>query len=262
LSEPNSPAVSLSLLNNYLRELSDSGITDVLLTETALEKLRALTVKPGGQAHGSADKTQKLVALKKRAANSQSCRSLGTLCDTMVFSVGNPDARIVFIGEAPGSEEEKQREPFVGPAGKLLTKIIETMGIKREDVYISNILKFRPRIGNAGQGVENRKPSAEEIAASIQCVRDEIDVVRPELIIALGDSAMEGLLGLDEDLNQARGKVHELGGHKAIVTYHPSYLLRSDSNSDKRKLWEDMLMAMTYLKIPISDKQKNYFSER
>ena len=233
-----------------------------MLTEAALGKLRILTAKPGQQVTGSANKAQELAEIRERATHSQSCLSLGTLRDTMVFSVGNPDARIVFIGEAPGSEEEKQGEPFVGPAGKLLTKIIETMGISRDDVYISNILKFRPRIGNTGQGVKNRKPSTEEIAASIQCVRDEIDVVRPELIIALGGSAMQGLLGLDEGVNQARGKVHELGAHKAIVTYHPSYLLRSGSNSEKRKLWEDMLMAMNYLEMPISDKQKNYFSER
>ena len=262
MSVPISPAGSLNLLNNYLRELSDSGVTDILLSEDALGKFRALTAKPGQQVPGSANKAQELAELKERAMHSQSCLSLGTLHDTMVFSVGNPDSRIVFIGEAPGSEEEKQGEPFVGPAGKLLTRIIETMGISRKDVYISNILKFRPRIGNTDQGAKNRKPSAEEVAASIQCVRDEIDVVRPELIIALGGCAMQGLLELDEGVNRARGKLYDLGAHKAIVTFHPSYLLRSGANSEKRKLWEDMLMAMSFLKMPISDKQENYFKDR
>ncbi|MFP6873957.1 MAG: uracil-DNA glycosylase [Verrucomicrobiales bacterium] len=262
MSDSIPPAVSLRLLYNYLRELADSGVVDVLLTENALGKLRTLTVKPGQQIPASENKTLELAALREHAENSQSCRSLGTLRSTMVFSVGNPDARIAFIGEAPGAEEEKQRKPFVGPAGKLLTRIIETMGMSRTDVYIANILKFRPRISDADQGVKNRKPSAEEIAASIQCVRDEIDVVRPELIIALGGSAMQALLGLDGGVNRARGKLYDLGAHKAIVTYHPSYLLRSGSNSDKRKLWEDMLMAMNYLGMPVSAKQKNYFKDR
>ena len=236
-------------------------MSDVLLTEDALGKLRTFSDKPGREVPGEATKSRSLDTIRESAANSQTCKSLGTLRSTMVFSVGNPDARIIFIGEAPGSEEEKQGEPFVGPAGMLLTRIIETMGLSRDDVYISNILKFRPRIGNSDQGVKNRKPSTEEIAASLNFVMDEIDVVAPELIIALGGSAMQGLLGLDEGVNRARGKVHELEKHKVIVTYHPSYLLRSGSNSEKRKLWEDMLMAMSYLGMPISDKQRNYFKE-
>lgn len=262
MSEPIPRASSLSLLNKYLRELSDSGVTDILLTEDALGKLRALSAKPRRKNSGKATKSRELDTIRESAANSQTCQSLGTLRNTMVFSVGNPDARIIFIGEAPGSEEEIQGEPFVGPAGKLLTRIIETMGLSRDDVYISNILKFRPRIDNSDQGVKNRRPSTEEIAASLNFVMDEIEVVEPELIIALGGSAMQGLLGLDEGVNRARGKIHDLGNHKVIVTYHPSYLLRSGSNSEKRKLWEDMLMAMSYLGMPISDKQRNYFKDR
>ena len=255
-------ATSISLLGKYLRELSDSGVTDISVTEEALGKLRALSAKPGSIITDKETKSRELESIRENVANSQACQSLGTLRSTMVFSVGNPDARIIFIGEAPGSEEEKQGEPFVGPAGKLLTKIIDTMGLSRDDVYISNILKFRPRIGNSDQGVKNRKPTTEEIAASLNFIMAEIDVVDPELVIALGGSAMQGLLGLDEGVNRARGKIHDLGNRKCIATYHPSYLLRRESNSEKRKVWEDMLMAMSYLEIPISDKQRNYFKER
>lgn len=242
--------------------MADSGVQDILLTGDALEKLKNLANADHGSPPANQDKVLALADLRQKAENSGECRAIETLRDTMVFATGNPDARIMFIGEAPGAEEEKQREPFVGPAGKLLTKIIETMGLSREDVYISNLVKFRPAIHGAEQGSRNRKPSSDEIEASTHFIKAEIKIVNPELIVVLGGSAMTGLLGLESSVNGARGQLHELGEYQVIVTYHPSFLLRSGSNPDKRKLWEDMLMAMDYLRMPISEKQQNYFREQ
>lgn len=229
------------------------------MTKQAHEKLVHLSRKSPKDDTLEGNKGKALADIRQRAKNCPDCKAMHTLRDTMVFATGNPDARIMFIGEAPGEEEEKQRQPFVGPAGKLLTKIIETMGIKRDDVYISNIVKFRPRIDSSRQGARNRKPSNEEIKVSVAFIRDEIRIVNPELIIALGGSAMSGLLGIESSVSSARGRLHQLGEHQVMVTYHPSFLLRSGSNADKRKLWEDMLSAMDHLKMPVSEKQRNYF---
>jgi DNA polymerase len=177
----------------------------------------------------------------------------------MVFAVGNPDADLMFIGEAPGAEEEKQREPFVGPAGQLLTKIVQTMGLKRESVYISNIVKFRPSTGAPNQGTANRAPTSEEMEASVGFVKREIEIVQPKLIVALGGTAMTGLLGIEDGVGRARGHLHRFEGWPTIVTYHPSYLLRSGELRDKRKVWEDMLFAMEHIGMPISEKQRGYF---
>ena len=149
--------------------------------------------------------------------------------------------------------------PFVGPAGRLLTKIIQTMGLRREAVYISNIVKFRPKIGDGRQGTSNRAPSPEEMAASVDYVKREIEIVEPKIIVALGGTAMTGLLGLDGSVGRARGRKYEFEGRPAIVTYHPSYLLRSGALSEKRKVWEDMLFAMEELGMPVSEKQRGFF---
>ena len=260
MSQKDNHPTSLNLLSNYLHEIAGSGVKDILLSDAALDKLSNLSRSGSGENSSNQDKTIALSELQGKVENCKEYRSIETLRNTMVFATGSPDARIMFIGEAPGAEEEKHREPFVGPAGKLLTKIIETMGMARENVYISNIVKFRPLIDGAEQGAKNRKPSTEEIEASLPFINTEIKIVNPELIIALGGTAMTGLLGIETGVNAARGQLHELGQHQVIVTYHPSFLLRSGSNSDKRKLWEDMMMAMNYLRMPISEKQKTYFS--
>ena len=186
----------------------------------------------------------------------------------MVFSVGNPDAPLMFVGEAPGFEEERLREPFVGPAGQLLTKIIVAMGLRRpEDVYISNIVKFRPLDGDARfQGQRNRKPTPVEMAAAVKYVLAEIAVVQPRVIVALGGTATEGLLELTGSVSSMRGRFFDLRGTPVMVTYHPSYLLREESKSpdqgkaEKRKVWEDMLMVMERLGLPITDRQRRFFA--
>jgi DNA polymerase len=201
---------------------------------------------------------ERLASLRAQAETWQPAKSLGTLRDVMVFATGNPAARIMLIGEAPGYQEEKEREPFVGPAGQKLNDILKAMGVSRDQVYISNIVKFRP--ATPKQTTNNRKPSPEEMEACLPFIRAEIDIIKPECIIALGGTAAEGLLGLSGAVTAMRGKWHDLGGTPVRVTYHPSYLLQSGATGNaKRLLWEDMLDVMEKLGLPISAKQRAFF---
>jgi len=203
-------------------------------------------------------RAERLASLRARAEKWPAAKALGTLRDTMVFAVGNPEARLMLIGEAPGYQEEKEREPFVGPAGQKLNDILKAMGISREDAYISNIVKFRPSLPK--QTTNNRKPTPEEMECCMPFIRSEIGIVKPECIIALGGTAAEGLLGLSGAVTSMRGKWHEFEGTPVRVTYHPSYLLQSGATGNaKRLLWEDMLAVMEKLGMPVSDKQRGYF---
>ncbi len=203
-------------------------------------------------------KAEQLAGLRQQAETWTSAISLGTLREKMVFATGNPDAEIMLVGEAPGYNEEKEGEPFVGPAGQKLNDILKAMGLKREDVYISNLVKFRPAMPK--QTTNNRKPTPEEMAACLPLVMAEISVVQPKIIIALGGTAAEGLIGLEGTVGSMREKWHDLSGIPTRVTYHPSYLLQSGgSNKVKRSLWEDMLATMEKLGMPISEKQRSFF---
>lgn len=204
------------------------------------------------------DKAAKLESIKRQAENWAPARALGSLRETMVFATGNLDAKIMMIGEAPGYHEEKEVQPFVGPAGQKLNDILKAMGISREEIYISNLVKFRPAIPK--QTTNNRKPSPEEMASCLPLVLAEIEIIKPQLIIALGGTAAEGLLNLEGSVGSMRGKWHELSSIPTRVTYHPSYLLQSGGSNDvKRALWEDMLAVMEKLGMPISEKQRGYF---
>jgi DNA polymerase len=182
----------------------------------------------------------------------------------MVFAVGNPEAELMFIGEAPGAEEERQREPFVGPAGQLLTKIINAMGLKRGDVYISNICKFRPIVEDGRpQNNRNRAPSRSEMDACLPFIMEEIRIIQPRAIVALGATAANGL-GIEGTVGKLRGHLREFQGTPLMITYHPSYLLRREEEDggglrEKRLVWEDMLKVMEHLGLPISDKRRGYF---
>jgi len=205
-----------------------------------------------------ADKAAKLESIRQQADNWQPAKALDSLRENMVFATGSPDAKLMLIGDAPGHNEEKEAEPFVGPAGQKLNDILKAMGVSREEVYISNLVKFRPSMPR--QTTNNRKPSPEEMAACLPLVMAEISIVQPTLIIALGGTVAEGLLGLDGKISEMREKWHDLSGIPVRVTYHPSYLLQSGgSNQVKRSLWEDMLAAMEKLDLPISEKQKSFF---
>lgn len=201
---------------------------------------------------------EKLDFLRRKAADWKPARRLGTLREKMVFAVGNPHARLMLVGEAPGYEEERQGEPFVGPAGQLLTRILGAMGLLRSDVYISNVCKFRPSMGE-NQGTANRAPSPEELAACLPLIMAEIRAIQPACIVCLGGSSAKGLLGAQQGVSALRGQWFECQGVPVRVTYHPSYLLRNEALSARRSVWEDMLEVMQRLGMPVSEKQQNYF---
>lgn len=156
----------------------------------------------------------------------------------VVFGVGNPQARLMFVGEAPGEDEDKQGEPFVGRAGQLLTKIIEAIGMTREQVYIANVIKCRPP--------GNRNPEPDEVAVCEPFLFRQIDLVQPKVIVALGKFAAQCLLRTDTPITKLRGRVHQFRGATLVPTFHPAYLLRSPDK--KRETWEDMKLVRSLLR--------------
>lgn len=274
---------------DYLKAEQARGVTHVSLDTEARSALRALherlrkpgttraapVATPPASSHtaaaptapeqavtrvdpGSGTNRERIERLRGQAAGWEPARRLGTLRDTLVFSTGNPDAKLVLVGEAPGYEEERQGEPFTGPAGRKLDDILKAMGISREEVYITNIVKNRPAM--ARQATNNRKPSSEEMQAWLPFVKAELEVIRPTCIVALGATAAEGLLGTTQGIGAMRGKWHEFQGIPVRATYHPSYLLRTEGRLEpKRQLWEDMLTVMERLKMPVTQKQRGFF---
>ncbi len=184
-------------------------------------------------------KSEKIEELRKLEEQVKRCTKC-ELCKNrtnVVFGVGNPDADLMFVGEAPGYYEDKQGEPFVGKAGQLLTKIIESIGMKRDDVYIANILKCRPP--------ENRNPDANEILLCSPHLIRQIEIIRPKIICALGTFAAQTLLDTKETIGKLRGKFFEYQSTKFLATYHPAYLLRNPN--DKKKVWADIKKVRDFL---------------
>jgi len=202
-------------------------------------------------------KAAAFAALRERVAICVKCPHLASSRKHTVFGVGNPDAQLMFVGEAPGADEDEQGEPFVGRAGELLTKIIQATGLSRREVFIANILKCRP--DTPGQSAGNRKPTPGEMATCIPYLHEQIDLIRPRVLVALGGTAVEGLLGKTVGIMKLRGHWQTYRDTPLMPTFHPAYLLRNQAMSEKRKVWEDMLAVMEKLEMPISDKQRNYF---
>ena len=167
--------------------------------------------------------------IREELGDCSRCRLSGSRT-SIVFGSGNPDARLMFIGEAPGSEEDRQGLPFVGRAGQLLTKIIESIGIRRNDVYICNVLKCRPP--------KNRNPEADEVETCSPFLRQQLEAVRPQIVCCLGTSASQTMLGMKVPISKLRGRFHVIEGIRFIATFHPAYLLRNPAK--KREVWEDM----------------------
>jgi uracil-DNA glycosylase len=205
------------------------------------------------------DKAAAMQELRERALVCQKCAHLASSRKNVVFGVGSIDAELMFVGEAPGADEDIQGEPFVGRAGQLLTKIIQTMGLEREQVYIANILKCRP--DTPGQSYGNRPPTPDEMERCLPYLHAQIDLIKPKALVALGATAVEGLFGKvpGVGITKLRGKWREYRGIPVMPTYHPSYLLRPNPQNVKRECWEDMLQVMERLGIPISEKQRGYF---
>lgn len=193
-----------------------------------------------GKPEDKADATDKMPAdldlLKKEVLRCKGC-DLHRTRTNVVFGSGNARAKLMFIGEAPGEEEDKQALPFVGRAGQLLTKIIEAMGLNREDVYIANILKCRPP--------NNRAPLPAEIAACEEIVLRQVEMIKPRVICTLGKFASQTLLKTETPISALRGNFREYNGTKVMPTFHPAYLLRNPD--DKKLVWQDMKKVMKEL---------------
>jgi uracil-DNA glycosylase len=164
---------------------------------------------------------------------------------TIVFGEGSSKARLMFVGEGPGADEDKEGRPFVGKAGRLLTRMIQAMGLDREDVYIANVVKCRPP--------GNRDPEAQEINTCMPFLDAQISDIAPEVIVALGRTAAHALLGTKDSLTKLRGRFHQRNGIPIMPTYHPSFLLREEQERRyKAEAWADLKQVMAMLNLPIS----------
>jgi uracil-DNA glycosylase len=184
-----------------------------------------------------ANQAEALAAIRADIGDCTRCKLHTLGRRQVVFGVGNPNADLMFVGEAPGADEDVQGEPFVGRAGQLLTKIIEAIGLSRSDVYIANVIKCRPP--------QNRNPEQDEVDTCEPFLFRQVDVIQPKVIVALGTFAARALLRTLDPISRLRGRVFEYRGAKLIPTFHPAYLLRNPSS--KREVWEDMKLVRSLL---------------
>ena len=203
-------------------------------------------------------KTEKLAALRQQAIACVKCKHLAASRTQVVFGVGNPETELMFVGEAPGADEDKQGEPFVGRAGQLLTKIIIAMEFQRSDIYIGNVLKCRPNMPEGESG--NRQPTADEMKICLPWLEAQIDIIQPKVIVALGAVAMRGLMPeVPTGIMKLRGHWLNYRNIPLMPTYHPAYVLRAYTMQNRRAVWEDMLQVLEKLGRPITPKMRNYF---
>jgi DNA polymerase len=187
------------------------------------------------------EREEKLRIISGRVAQCTRCAELATTRTKTVFGVGDPEARIMFVGEAPGADEDRQGEPFVGAAGQLLNRILEASHLKRSEVYICNILRCRPP--------GNRNPAPEEAANCREYLDGQIEIVDPDYIVCLGSIAAKNLLGTLESIGKLRGRFFEFGRAKVLCTYHPAYLLRNPAA--KKEVWADMKLLMREMGVDL-----------
>jgi uracil-DNA glycosylase len=252
------PAIIRSSLGAYLEELRESGI-EGFPAEASYKAVQRVTHATAPKEHEpdpalatlateGAVQHETLENVRKNLGDCQRCK-LGATRKNIVFGTGNPKARLVFVGEGPGADEDEKGEPFVGDAGRMLTRIITAMGIKREDVYICNVVKCRPP--------GNRNPESDEIEACTPFLLRQLKSIRPEAIVALGKFAAQTLLETKEPISKLRGRFRDFHGIPLMPTYHPSYLLRTGGNSDSFwDVWGDMTQVLQLLKLPVPDKSR------
>jgi len=214
----------VSGLRHYLEEEEKLGLEGWFLSSAATRPKRG-----GEEMTGTKIYPGDLQAIKAELGDCRRCK-LHANRTQIVFGVGNPQAKLMFVGEAPGRDEDLRGEPFVGLAGQLLTRIIQAIQLSREEVYIANIIKCRPP--------ENRNPEPDEIAACEPFLIKQLQAIRPKLICALGNFAAQALLKTEEKISSLRGKFQEYQGIPLMPTYHPAFLLRNPNR--KREVWEDM----------------------
>jgi len=245
-------------LTAYLQDLQESGVDGIPTTLLTAEEPDSPRQQPVSAVQNREcvmdeepdflEKHETLEQIKKNLGPCQRCK-LGATRKNLVFGVGNPKARLVFVGEGPGADEDAQGEPFVGDAGKMLNRIITAMGLTREEVYICNVVKCRPP--------QNRPPESDEVSTCVPFLLRQIASIKPEAIVALGSSAAQALLQTKVPISKLRGKFHDFHGIPLMPTYHPSYLLRSGGNSDSFwSVWDDMTQVLQFLKLPVPDKSR------
>jgi uracil-DNA glycosylase len=217
-------------------------------TDPMATGLNLMTAVPAP--HVVRDAASELAVLAQQVVGCTRCAELARCRKQTVFGVGNPHAELCFVGEAPGADEDAQGEPFVGAAGKLLTKIIVAMGLTRNDVYICNVLKCRPP--------GNRTPAPDEVSQCRGYLDQQLDILKPKYICALGSVAAKTLLDTPQSIGRLRGRFHQYRGIPVLCTYHPAYLLRNPDA--KREVWEDIQVLMRELGLKVNAEWGQVFS--
>jgi DNA polymerase len=223
----------------HLRFFQELGVTGVN-RNAAWRRREASAAAAAVPVVLSRSPAETLSAIREDIGECTRCKLHAQGRQQIVYGVGNPDADLMFVGEAPGADEDVQGVPFVGRAGQLLTKIIEAIGLQRDDVYIANVIKCRPP--------GNRNPDPDEVDACEGFLFRQIDSIRPKVIVALGTFAAKALLKTQEPISRLRGRVYEYRGARLIPTFHPAFLLRSPER--KRDVWEDMKKVRALLQDP------------
>jgi len=225
-----------SLTSLGLPRAPDPVVAAPASAATAASGLPAASGPAAAASAPSGDPAADLRALRDFIGDCQRCKLAGGR-KTIVFGQGNPRARLMFVGEAPGAEEDEQGLAFVGRAGQLLTKIIEAIGLRRDDVWICNVLKCRPP--------DNRNPETDEILSCQPFLERQIEIIRPKVLVGLGKFAAQWLLKTAEPISRLRGRLGDYGDIKVVPTYHPAYLLRNPGA--KKEVWEDMKVVRDLL---------------
>ena len=246
-------------LRAHLESLRAAGVTFVPRGEPLVFAPRAAP-EVGSVAEPPPDplarRRHELEVLANEVAGCDLCPELFSTRTQTVFGVGPIDPDVAFVGEAPGGDEDRQGEPFVGKAGQYLTRILNGCGFKREEVYIFNTVKCRPP-GAAGSGSSNRQPTPEECANCRPFFDRQFELVKPKHVVALGGTAAKALLNTATGITRLRGKVYDFRGVPLICTFHPSALLRDDSGRMKRDVWEDMKLLLRTMGRPIPESKKS-----
>lgn len=251
-----SSSFAVASLRAYLESLQESGLEGIPVSMAGEVVVTPAVVEP--EPSPLVEQTQpdelhhseSLEKIRKELGDCQRCK-LGKTRKNLVFGVGNPEARLVFVGEGPGADEDLQGEPFVGEAGRILNRIITAMGLKREDVYICNVVKCRPP--------KNRNPERDEIEACSPFMLRQIQSIKPEVIVALGTFAAQVLLETREPISKLRGKFRDYRGIPLMPTFHPSFLLHRQGEGNMEsfwQVWDDMTQVLRLLKLPVPEKSR------
>lgn len=239
------PRAMYASLHSYLLELAESGVEGVPPDDHLAADVGSVASPHDGQEATP----QTLADVRKQLGDCQRC-ALAASRTKLVFGAGNPQARLLFVGEAPGADEDRRGEPFVGEAGGVLNRLIAAMGLTREQVYLCNVLKCRLPT--------SRHPHKDEIESCAPFLDQQIRVIGPEVIVALGTCAAQLLLGSKDPISQLRGTFRSYHGIPVMPTFHPSFLLHHHANKQYYwDVWNDMVQVLTRLNLPVPEKKRN-----